>query len=126
MNKFEIGKKYKHGWIGDADLFTVWEVVKRTEKTVTVKENDTVKTCRIKEDNNGEFIFPLGVYSMCPVLRATNEVAADNKRELAERIYNLFPWWDIPDDVTPETIVQDIEERPTDIIKALLDMIENE
>ena len=50
----------------------------------------------IKEDKSGEFIFPDGVYAMCPVLRAINEVAADNKRELAERIYNLFPWCDAP------------------------------
>lgn len=74
MKKFEIGKTYTHGWIGDSALFTTWEVIKRTAKTITIKHGDTVKTCRIisalSERNNAECVFPFGQYSMCPTLRA--------------------------------------------------------
>ena len=34
MIKFEIGKQYTHGWAGDSDLFTTWEVIKRTAQTI--------------------------------------------------------------------------------------------
>jgi hypothetical protein len=74
MKKFEVGKSYTHGWIGDADLETTWLVVKRTAKTVTIKHCKEVKTCRINskvsEWENAEVVFPYGTYSMCPTLRA--------------------------------------------------------
>lgn len=74
MTKFEIGKEYTHGWIGDSELFTTWTVLKRTASTVTIKHNDEVKTCRIikdlSEQSGAECIRPFGNYSMCPILRA--------------------------------------------------------
>lgn len=74
MKKFEIGKSYTHGWIGDADLFTTWEVIARTAATITIKKGDTVKKCRVikvlSERNGSECVLPFGNYSMCPVLRA--------------------------------------------------------
>lgn len=47
MKTFEIGKSYTHGWTGDADLFTTWEVVKRTAKTITITDGKETKTCKI-------------------------------------------------------------------------------
>lgn len=74
MRKFEIGKNYTHGWIGDAELFTTWTVTKRTAQTVTIKHGDKVKTCRIikylSEMEGAETVYPFGKYSMCPTLTA--------------------------------------------------------
>lgn len=74
MTKFEVGKKYTHGWIGDSELFTTWTVLKRTAQTVTIQHNNQIKTCRIikvlSERNKAESIFPFGNYSMAPVLKA--------------------------------------------------------
>lgn len=74
MIKFEIGKQYTHGWAGDSDLFTTWEVIKRTAQTITIKHNNEVKTCKINkyltETSGRESVYPLGQYSMCPILRA--------------------------------------------------------
>ena len=36
MKKFEVGKKYTHGWISNSEHFTTLEVVKRTEQTITI------------------------------------------------------------------------------------------
>lgn len=78
MKKFEVGKQYVHGWIGDSDLFTTWSVIKRTAKTITIKQEgtqlDNIKTCRIIEKlsqwEDAECVFPFGQYSMAPTLRA--------------------------------------------------------
>ena len=74
MTKFEIGKEYTHGWVGDSDLFTTWQVIKRTESTITIQHNDEIKTCKIikklSEWDDAECVRPFGKYSMCPILRA--------------------------------------------------------
>lgn len=74
MRKFETGKSYTHGWIGDADLFTTWKVIKRTAQTITITTGKETKTCRIikalSEMNGAECVFPFGQYSMAPTLRA--------------------------------------------------------
>ena len=74
MKRFEVGKRYSVRSICDHDCVWSYEVVARTEATVTIKDvdDDSVKRCRViisKLDGN-EFIRPLGKYSMCPVLRA--------------------------------------------------------
>ena len=74
MKKFEVGKEYTHGWIGDSELFTTWLVVSRTEKTVTIKNGDEVRKCRIiknlTEWNKAESVLSFGDYSMRPCLVA--------------------------------------------------------
>ena len=74
MAKFEVGKKYIHGWAGDSDLFTTWKVIKRTSCTITITDGRETKTCRIikalSEMSNRETVYPFGQYSMCPLLRA--------------------------------------------------------
>lgn len=74
MTKFEIGKKYTHGWIGDSNLFTTWTVTKRTAQTITITDGKETKTCRIIKQlsiwENAECVYPFGQYSMCPTLRA--------------------------------------------------------
>ena len=74
MKKFEVGKEYTHGWAGDAELFTTWLVVSRTEKTITIKNGDEVRKCHIiknlTEWNKAESVLPFGDYSMRPCLTA--------------------------------------------------------
>lgn len=74
MKKFEVGKTYTHGWIGDSSLFTTWTVIKRTAQTITITDGKETKTCRIikaiSEYRNAESVQPFGNYSMAPTLSA--------------------------------------------------------
>ena len=75
MKRFEVGKKYSMRSICNYDCVWTYTVVARTEKTVTLEEEGgkTFK-CRINKyllDIEGiECVYPLGRYSMCPILRA--------------------------------------------------------
>ena len=73
--KFEAGKTYTHGWIGDADLKTNITILKRTEKFVWMKVHD-------KEVRRGVYVYggveqvkPYGTYSMCSILSADKPAA---------------------------------------------------
>lgn len=69
--KFESGKTYSTRSACDHNCVFSYEVVKRTTKTVTLKDNYGKQTRRgVKERNGIEFCYPEGVYSMCPVLTA--------------------------------------------------------
>lgn len=78
MTKFEIGKKYSMSSICDHNCIWIYTVVARTAQTITITDGKLTKKCRINkpasEYNNSETIFPLGIYSMCPVLTAEKEV----------------------------------------------------
>ena len=71
MNKFIVGNHY---YMSSPCQYTcVWKytVAKRTDKTVLLADDDDgIKRCKIMKDNDGEYCYPLGRYSMCPVLRA--------------------------------------------------------
>lgn len=73
MKKFTVNQKIKARSICDHNCVWEGEVLKRTTKTVTVRvdgENGP-KRCKIHLDGEGnEFIYPLGRYSMCPIMRA--------------------------------------------------------
>lgn len=69
---FYEGQQLSDRSICNSDCVFTGEVIKRTEKTVTVK-TDTygVKRCKVHHDKNGnEFIYPHGRYSMCAVFKA--------------------------------------------------------
>ena len=73
--KFEVGKKYDCRSVCDGDCVFEFEIVKRTEKTVTVKDDSgKEKRCKIHTEEECEYIYPLGKYSMCPTLRSSREV----------------------------------------------------
>lgn len=75
MIKFEVGKKYEVHSICNWDCVWIYEVVKRTACTVTLKDkNGEEKRFRISKAYSGksEAVLPLGRYSMCPVLTADN------------------------------------------------------
>ena len=68
MEKFEVNKAYEMRSICDRDCKWKYTVKKRTAKTVTFTDGTR---CRVKEYEGEEICFPLGKYSMAPVLRAT-------------------------------------------------------
>lgn len=74
MKLFEIGKTYNCFSICDQSCTWSFKVIARTAQTITVTDGREQKTLRIikklSEWNNTESVYPLGKYSMCPVLRA--------------------------------------------------------
>ena len=76
MTKFEAGKTYFMRAIGDHECVWKYTVTKRTASTVTLDNGKETILCKINkkvsEWNNTESVFPLGRYSMAPVLRAEN------------------------------------------------------
>ena len=74
MKTFEVGEFYE--MFSPCDQNCTWEykVIARTSCTVTLYDGRQVKKCRISklytEYNKAETVFPLGQYSMCPILSA--------------------------------------------------------
>lgn len=77
MAKFEVGVSYATRSICNSECIFKITVVKRTEKTVTIdKGNGKTQRCKIHNEARGaEYIYPYGVYSMCPVIDATEKIA---------------------------------------------------
>ncbi len=74
MKKFEIGKTYTMHSPCNQECTWTYEVTARTAQTVTLSDGKQTKRCRIcrreSEWCGCEIVHPLGVYSMCPTLRA--------------------------------------------------------
>ena len=74
MRKFEVGNRYSMRSVCDHNCVWSYDVVARTAKTVTLKDIDTGKVIRrvinAVISKESELAFPLGHYSMAPVLRA--------------------------------------------------------
>lgn len=74
MTKFEIGKEYSCRSICDHECVWTFKVTARTEKTITVTDGEKTKKLRIiqklSEWSGTESCYPLGKYSMAPILRA--------------------------------------------------------
>jgi len=78
ITTFEPRRCYRMSWVTDAQAETVWRVLKRTAKTVTLQADGWgTKTCRVRVNvaYESEEVAPLGRYSMAPVLVAAREVA---------------------------------------------------
>lgn len=75
MTKFEIGKTYECRSACDHNCVWKYTVTARTAATITVvDEYNKVFKFRINmqtsEYRNAESVYPLGKYSMCPILTA--------------------------------------------------------
>jgi len=71
MKRFKEGMKLSARSACDHNCVFEGRVLKRSPKTVVVETDlHGVKRCKIHENEDGEFIFPFGKYSMCPVFRA--------------------------------------------------------
>jgi DNA repair protein RadC len=86
--KFEAGRTYTFGWIGDSELKTDVKVIRRTEKSVWFQIRDEeVKRTKINVWSGEETFYPTGKYSMCPTCRASKVKAEEvNHEEQAERL----------------------------------------
>lgn len=73
--RFEVGKTYTCRSACDHDCIFKFKVVKRTDKTVWLEEHGKIKARRIRISayDKCEACDPHGVYSMSPVLHATDE-----------------------------------------------------
>lgn len=74
MTKFETGNTYTMSSPCDHNCVWSYKVISRTAKTITLSDGKETKKCRINaaysEYNKTETVFPLGQYSMCPILTA--------------------------------------------------------
>ena len=69
-NNFEIGKTYETRSACDHECIFTAIVLKKTAKTVTIKTMDGLKRCAVHHFEGDDFIYPLGRYSMAPIIRA--------------------------------------------------------
>lgn len=78
MTKFEVGKRYFTRSICDHECIFSIKVLERSDKTIKVINEGSVdkKPCRLKlhDFDDCECVFPYGKYSMCPIIRAENEL----------------------------------------------------
>lgn len=76
--KFEVGKTYATRSACDHECIFSFEVIGRTDKTVTIKSrHDRVVRRKVRIGSDGvERIDPHGRYSMSPVLSADDERVA--------------------------------------------------
>lgn len=74
MAKFEIGKQYTMRSICNHDATWTYTVTARTAQTITVTDGKEIFKLRIikklSEYRNAETVYPLGQYSMAPMLSA--------------------------------------------------------
>lgn len=74
MKQFEIGQTYDMRSICDHDCVWSYIVTNRTAQTVTLTDGKKTLKCRISkkfsEYRNAETVFPLGQYSLAPMLTA--------------------------------------------------------
>lgn len=74
MKRFEIGSTYSMRSICDYNCIWNYTVTGRTAQTITVTDGKETKKLRISQKysqyRNAETVFPLGHYSMAPMLSA--------------------------------------------------------
>lgn len=74
MKKFEIGQEYSMRSICDHECVWTYTVTARTAQTITVTDGKEISKLRISkkysEYRKAETVFPLGQYSMAPMLMA--------------------------------------------------------
>ena len=78
ITTFDIGKTYSISSPCDHNCICTYTIIARTAQTITIEDGKQVKKCRISkqysEYNKAETVFPLGQYSMCPILTAEKEI----------------------------------------------------
>ena len=74
MTKFEAGKTYDTRSTCDSECKWEFTAVKRTAKRLTIVEQlGKTKTIGIAEVDGEEIAYPLGKYSMAPIIRASRQ-----------------------------------------------------
>jgi len=67
---FEAGQTYSARSACDHEARFTFNVTRRTAKSVWLDDGETVRRVAIHKANGQEIAFPMGRYSMAPVLRA--------------------------------------------------------
>ena len=70
MKKFEVGKYYSCHSVCDDNCVWGFEIVKRTAKTITLRQGNKLVTKRPHVFEDVECCYPLGKFSMAPILSA--------------------------------------------------------
>ncbi len=70
ITQFQIGKTYTCRSVCDYDCIFSFEIIKRSEKTITIKYHDREVRRTVRVYDGCEQIDPHGRYSMSPVLTA--------------------------------------------------------
>ena len=73
MAKFETGKTYSTRSACDSDCKWEFTVVKRTAKRITITGDGATRTVGVAEMGGHEIAWPLGKYSMAPIIRASRQ-----------------------------------------------------
>ncbi|AXU28703.1 hypothetical protein CDIF102859_03002 [Clostridioides difficile] len=94
MIKFEVGKTYATRGVCDHDCMFTIEVIKRTDKTLTYKDDDTVRRAKIRFNDDYEYI-RVGNYSMAPNFSAKDLVIEDKENESnTEKYFVISRYYD--------------------------------
>jgi hypothetical protein len=72
FNKFIVNERYSANSICDSECSFNFTILKRTPKTITIQINGHTERKKIFVYSNVECVYPLGRYSMAPLLRASN------------------------------------------------------
>lgn len=88
--QFVPGFRYAMTFVGDADSHIVYEVIRRTAKTVTLTDGKDEITRKVSAFDHAEQLFPMGRYSMSPVLRAELRILRGNVRANALPVGHYF------------------------------------
>ena len=68
---FEVGKTYACRSVCDYNCVWTFTIAKRTDKSITTTEGKTLRiNAQLTAYNEAETVFPLGKYSMAPILTA--------------------------------------------------------
>lgn len=74
MTRFEVGNTYTCTSACDHNTTWTYKIIARTAKTIMVESRDGIERFRIipklSEYCGCEAVYPLGKYSLCPILRA--------------------------------------------------------
>jgi hypothetical protein len=76
MKQFETGKTYSCRSVCDHECVWSFKIVARTDKTIKTECGKTLRiNPKLTEYNKSETVFPLGRYSMAPILTADKVTA---------------------------------------------------
>ena len=70
QNTFQIGQVLSARFIGDHQSILSAQVISRSKSFIVISIDGETKRLKALSDAKGEFIFPLGCYSMAPIFRA--------------------------------------------------------
>lgn len=77
---FKTGTTYYTRSVCDHNCIFWVKVLKRTSKTIQADCNGKVKTLRIREYKDVEYVMPQGRYSMAPIVSADKELTDELSR----------------------------------------------